>query len=306
MKYLLSLFFLLFVVISVRAQKVRLTLNLTRGKTYYMVSSASSNISQIINTENNKINLATSFKIAFKVTDVSDSVYNMEASYQSLSLKVRTVNGNAEIDSKDSTNKAVQSEIAAAIINKPFSIIITKSGKVRSAENVENMINHVFNDFKQVDTAKKELIKSQFIQSFGGKALKEHLEIATSIFPDGLVKKNKKWTRTLKLESTITANLQTNYKLLEITSDSFLVHAESPVVTDNNAGESMINGLPVKYHLTGTMVSDIRADKTTGWVTELKSKQILKGDLEIIDNPKVPDGATIPITINNEQVTTDK
>jgi hypothetical protein len=271
-----------------------------------MVSSANSNISQIINTENNKINLTTSFKIAFKVTDVIDSVYNMEASYQSLSLKVRTVNGNAEIDSKDSVNKGIQSEIGAAMINKPFNITITKSGKIRSAENVETMIDNVFNDFKQVDPAKKEFIKSQFIQPFGAKALKEHLEMAGSIFPDGFVKKNKKWTRNLKLESTITANLKTNYKLLEITNDSFLVHAESPVVTDNDAGESMINGLPVKYHLTGTIVSDIRADKNTGWITELKSKQTLKGDLEIQDNPKVPGGATIPITINNEQVTTDK
>ena len=89
MKYLLNLFLLLIVVISVNAQKVKPGLNLTKGNTYYMISSVNSSILQTINTEDNKVSLALSFKMAFKVTDVLDSVYNMEVSYQSLSMKIR-------------------------------------------------------------------------------------------------------------------------------------------------------------------------------------------------------------------------
>ena len=215
-------------------------------------------------------------------------------------------NGNTEMDSKKTDVKDIPSNIVAAMMNKPFNISITKSGKIISAENVERMITGVFNSFTQVDSVKREQIKNQFLQSFGAKAFKGNLEIATAIFPDEYVRKNRKWVHNSKLESTIIANLQTSYKILDITDDSYLIHGDGIILTDNNADATSINGLPVKYHLTGTMVSDIKADKITGWITELKVKQMMKGDFEIQDNPKVPGGETIPITISNEQVTTDK
>ena len=306
MKYLLSLFLISFLVISVEAQKVKPALNLTKGTTYYLISSTKTGILQTINTENNKINLTLSFKMAFKITDIIDTVYNVEASYESLSFKINTQAGDQEMDSKITENADVRSAIIAAMMNKPFPITITKSGRIGSTASVENMINSTFSDFPQLDTAKRRQLKNQFIQSFGAKALKENLEIATAIFPPDFVKKNKKWTRATTLQSTMMANLQTSYKLVDITNDNYVIHGEGTIVTDNNADAISLNGLPIKYHLAGTMVSDITSDKNTGWVTGLKLRQTMKGDFEIMDNPSVPGGATIPLTIDNDRATTDK
>jgi hypothetical protein len=93
---------------------------------------------------------------------------------------------------------------------------------------------------------------------------------------------------------------------LDITDDCYLIRGNGIIITDDNAGATSINGLPVKYHLTGTMTCDIEADRSTGWVTELNLNQTMTGDFEIQDNPKMPGGMSIPITINNGQTTTDK
>jgi hypothetical protein len=306
MKFLFSLILLLLVLIQVKAQKVKPALNLTKGNTYYMISSTNSDILQTFNGQDNKIKLALSFKMVFKVNDILDSLYSMEVSYQSLNMKICTANGDLEIDSKKNDSMDIQSEMVNAMMDKPFNITISKSGKVKSVENVEDLITNSINSFPQVDTAKRKKIKSQFIQFFGAKAFKENLELATAIFPEGYVRKNRKWILNTRLESNMTANLQTTYQLLDIEDDCYLIRGNGIIVTDDNAGATSINGLPVKYHLTGTMICDIEADRSTGWVTELNLNQTMTGDFEIQDNPKMPGGMTIPITINNGQTTTDK
>lgn len=306
MKFLFSLILLLLVLIQVKAQKVKPALNLIKGNIYYMISSTNSDILQTFNGQDNKIKLALSFKMAFKVNDILDSLYSMEVSYQSLNMKICTANGDLEIDSKKNNTPDIQSEMVNAMMDKPFNITISKNGKVKSVENVEDLITNTINSFQQVDTAKREKIKSQFIQSFGAKAFKENLELATAIFPEGYVRKNRKWVLNTRLESNMAANLQTTYQLLDLTDDCYFIHGNGIIVTDDNAGPTSINGLPVKYHLTGTMICDIEADRSTGWVTELNLNQTMTGNFEIQDNPKLPGGMTIPITINNDQTTTDK
>jgi len=302
MKYLLNFLLILAVIFPCRAQKVRPALNLTKGGIYYMVSSGTSTISQTMNGQESQVSLALSFRMAFKVTDVIDTLYKMEVSYQTLDMKVTTARSTFEMDSRKSDSTDAASTIVAAMMDKPFNVTISKTGKIKSVENVENMISGVFDSFPQLDTAKKRQIKSQFLQSFGAKAFKGNLEMATAIFPHGTVVKNDKWVSKTRLESLMIAQLQTTYQLTDITGTYYQIHGDGNIATDNSAVVSMMEGLPVKYKLAGTVVSDIKVDKTTGWVSELNLKQLIKGNIEIEDNPKVPGGMIIPMSISNDQI----
>jgi hypothetical protein len=62
----------------------------------------------------------------------------------------------------------------------------------------------------------------------------------------------------------------------------------------------------MKYNVTGTSTYEVKLDKTTGWASEVKINQAIKGDVLIKDNPKVPGGMTIPLTLTDEQLITDK
>ncbi|MFI5139382.1 MAG: DUF6263 family protein [Sphingobacteriales bacterium] len=306
MKYFLNFFLLLIVCVPCGAQRLKLSLYLKKGNTYYMAGTSNSAILQSVNGQENKVNSVLSYRIAFKVIGVMDSVYNMEVRYQSLAMKIKIANQTIEMDSRKNNPSDNPSTIIAAMMNKPFTIIITKSGKIRSVSNVEKMIIGVFDDFPQVDAAKKEQIKTEFLQSFGGNAFKGNLEMETAIFPEAAVAKNDKWTVNTKLESKFKVTVHTVYHLTDIRGGYYQIHGNGTMVTDKNSKPSLINGVPVKYNMKGTSITDIKADKITGWVNEVKLTQVMKGNIEILDNPKVPGGANIPMTINTDVTTTDR
>ena len=304
MKYLLTPTLLVACFTTCLAQKVKLVLNLTKGNTYYMISNVNSVIVQTVNGNENAINLDFNFKMAFKVNSVADTVYNMEVSYQTLDMKIKTGGTMIEMDSKKVDAKDVSSNIVSAMMNKPFNITMTKHGKIIAVSNAENMISAVFNSFPQIDTAKKAQLKAQFMQQFGAKAIKGNLEIGTAIYPENKVSVNDKWVVNTKLESTMTALLKTTYELIAVTDTGYHISGNGVMATDANAAASVIAGMAMKYNLTGTLISDITVDKVTGWVTSLKLNEIMKGEIDIQDNPKIPGGLTMPITITSNQVTT--
>jgi len=57
--------------------------------------------------------------------------------------------------------------------------------------------------------------------------------------------------------------------------------------------------------LSGTLTSDIKADKKTGWVIEEKLKQDVSGTIDIQDNPQIPGGMKVPMKIHSDITTTD-
>ena len=63
--------------------------------------------------------------------------------------------------------------------------------------------------------------------------------------------------------------------------------------------------MPLKYDMAGTMTSDIKIDKKTGWTMSAKISQSIKGNAYVKDNPQMPGGMTIPMTISNDMTITE-
>src|SRR5580698_6659644 len=152
MKYILNVLLLFVVLTPCRAQKYRPALHLAKGDTYYLASTGTSAIVQSMSGHENKVNITLSFNMAFKVTEVMDSVYKMEVRYQSLAMKIRMADTTIDMDSKKNSILDVPSSLIAAMMDKPFNILLTRSGKVKSVENIEKMINGVVDGFTQIDT----------------------------------------------------------------------------------------------------------------------------------------------------------
>ena len=304
MKYFSSLLLLFTLHAPCRAQQYKLGLNLAKGSTYYLASNGISTIMQSVNGRQNKVNLVLAFKIAFKVIGVMDTVYNMEVSYQSLDMKINMADTTIEMDSKKNSVLDVPSSIVAAIMNKPFNITLSKTGKIRSVENFEKMINGVFDGFTKIDSNKKQQIKRQFMQSFGVSSFKDILEMGTAIFPQKAVAKNDTWIINSSVDAPAKANLQVIYQLIDATGNLYQVHGDGTMVSDKGAPPAEVNGMPMKYNLNGSMLTDVMINKNTGWISEVNLKQLMSGNILIPDNPRVPGGMTIPMTFNTEVTTT--
>ena len=58
--------------------------------------------------------------------------------------------------------------------------------------------------------------------------------------------------------------------------------------------------MPMKYDMSGSMSSEIKVDKETGWIIEATITQEITGDAYIKENPQIPEGMKIPMTMINE------
>ena len=287
------------------AQTFKPALNLANGATYYLNSTANSAITQTIAGQEMKINVGLAFSMAFKVTGTIDSVYSMEVSYRSLNMTMDAAGNAITLDSKKNDPQDLPSVMVATIMNKPFNIEMTKSGRVKSVSNLDKIFA-AFDTFTQMDAAKRDQVKVMLTQSFGPNAFKGNIEVGTAIFPAAPVAKEGKWVVNTTLESPVKAIVSINYQLVDVAAGLYIIHGNGTITSDKNAAPADVNGMPVKYNLNGSLVSDIRVDKATGWISEMKLKQILMGDMQILDNPQVPGGMTVPLSFNTDAVTTSK
>ncbi|MBB3056933.1 DUF6263 family protein [Mucilaginibacter gotjawali] len=305
MKYLLSFFFSL-ILAAVYAQPFKPLLHLITGETYYMSSSGTTELTQNIHGRENKVKVGLSFTMAFKVMGKTDSVYNMGVHYQAIEMNIHMQDTTINMNSAQKEKTDTASLLMAAIVNKPFNIAITVRGKVIAVKNLDKIFLDAFDNFRLMDATKKEQIKSRFVQSFGENAFKGSLENGVAIFPNSGLAKNAKWTVNSNLSSPAKARVKTVYQLTDISPDVFIIHGDGIITTDEDIKPEQDSGTPLKYELNGGMVTDIKIDKKTGWISALNIKQFTQGSLEIMDNPKTPGGMTIPMMIKTEINVTGK
>jgi len=305
MKHFIYTLFFCAAVSYCSAQKFKPALNLANGVTYYLNSTANSAITQTVAGTENKVNLNLAFSMAFKVTGTADSVYSMEVSYHSLKMTMDMGGNGISLDSKKNDPQDLPSTMIAAMMNRPFNIEMTKSGRVKSVTNIDKLFA-AFDTFTQVDATKREQVKAMMMQSFGPNAFKGSIEVGTAIFPVNPVAKEDKWIVNTSLESPVKAAVSVNYQLVDVVAGQYIIHGDGTITSDKNAAPANVNGMPVKYNLNGSLVSDIRVDKATGWISEMKVKQVMMGDMQILDNEKVPGGMTVPLSFNTDALTTSK
>jgi hypothetical protein len=306
MKKIINLFFMFVLCATCQAQEEKLELNLSKGEIYYQNCTSDSTTAQNIKGEYSFMNTIINAKISFKVIDIQDSIYEMEVRYESLSMKMGLPNSVVEFSSEKNDDKDIFSSILGAMKNKPFLVKMSKAGRVDEVKNIESLFSNLFDKFPQLTIDQKQQLQKQMIQAYGEKAFKGNLEMVTAIFPDSKVSKGDGWVIKTQLESGMSANLETNYELEEINDQYWLIKGDSKISTADKDAYIQANGMPLKYDLTGTMSSDIKITKKSGWIMEAKISQAITGNARIKDNSKVSGGTIIPMKIKNDMTITDK
>jgi hypothetical protein len=306
MKRFLNLLIGLVLLISCQAQKEKLELNLTKGEIYNQKMTSNVSILQTVNGQQVNMKMSINAKMTYKVTDIQNAVYDMEVRYESLIMKMSLPNGEMEFSSEKNDEKDIFSTILGTMKNKPFLVKMTKTGKVNEVKNIEAVFSNMFDKFPQLSDVQKQQIQGQIMQAYGEKAFKGNIEMCSAIFTDSNVSKGDKWTINTQLEAGMSAKMETVYELKEITDNYYQIFGNSKIETADKDAYIESNGMPLKYDMTGTMTSDIKIDKKTGWTINALINQSIKGTAYVKDNPQIPGGMTIPMTMNNEMTITEK
>lgn len=306
MKRVLYLLIGLFFLTSCQAQKEKLELALTKGEIYNQKMTSNVSILQSINGQQINTKMSIHAVMTYKVTDIQNSVYDMEVRYENLTMKMSLPNGEMEFSSEKNDEKDILSTLLGTMKNKPFLVKMTKTGKVNEVKNIEALFTDMFDKFPQLSEVQKQQIQEQLMQAYGEKAFKGNIEMSSAIFSDSPVSKGDKWTINTQLESGVSAKMETVYELKEITDNYYQIFGNSKIETADKDAYIESNGMPLKYDMAGTMTSDIKIDKKSGWTINATINQSMKGTAYIKDNPQLPGGMTIPMIMNNEMTITEK
>lgn len=305
MKTIFTLILTVFVLTSYQTQNSDLSLKLEKGKEYKQITNSKTTIIQEVNGQ--KMNMVMTIKgtMTFLVKDITENGYNMDAKFEELSMSMQMPQGLMEFSSEKNDANDIFSTILGAMKDKAFGITMSKTGKITDVKNVEALWSTAINTFDQLPEMQKEQIKAQIMKAYGGEALKGNIEMVTAIYPDSPVNRGDKWTINTKLESGMSANMTTDYEFAELTSEYALIKGKSTIVTADKDAYIESNGMPMKYDLTGSMDSEIKVDKNTGWIIEATINQKIEGDTYIKENPQLPNGMKIPMTMINDMVITN-
>ena len=288
-----------------QAQKFSLVLNLKKNVEYIQSTNSEVTIIQDINGQKLDMVMIIRGNMSYLVKAITNEGFNMDVSYKSLSMSMQSPLGTVEFSSEKSDEEDIFSLILSEMKHKIFNMKMTKYGKVTEVKNIEKLFESAFNKFPNIPEAQLSQIKAQLLKAYGEAAFKGNIEMVTAIYPTGKVKKRDEWVIKTKLESGISADVVTTYKFLDHTKEYYLITGQSKIETADKDAYIKSNGMPMRFDLTGTMSSDIKIDKDSGWIIEAKISQEIEGDTFIKENPQMPNGMKIPMVMKNKMTFTN-
>lgn len=283
-----------------QGQKINLAFNLQQGKEYKLVVNTKTTIIQEFNGQKSNMVMGVKGSMLYKVDSVNPSDYDLEVQYESLSMAMDLPQGKIEFNSAKNDEQDVLSTILSGMVGNPFHVTMSKNGKILEVKNFESTFEPFFEDLPHMRDDQKEQFKAQINKAFGAEALKSSIEMATAFFPEQPVNKGDKWTVKTKLETGMAGLMTTEYELTELGSNYVKIRGNSVIVTEDKEAYIESNGMPMKYDLTGSMISEIKINRESGWIIEANINQDIEGDAYIQKNPQMPEGMKIPMKSKNE------
>ena len=299
MRKIVALLLVVIISKSIFGQKQNLGFNLKIGETYYYSMQSSSIVKQDISGQKINVDVTLSGKTAFKVTDLKDTVYDMLVSYEQLAMTMKLPNGKMTFNSEIKNEKDVFSTILGAIKGRQFSMKMTRAGKITEVKNLDSIFGNLLDQFPGLSAERKQQLSAQVLQAYGEKAFKGSYEMVTNIYSNAAVKKGSAWTINTKLETGMAANLITRYEFKGKMENYNLIIGNGKFETLDKDAYIKMDGMSIRYDLTGTMNSALKVDVITGWIIEAKVNQSMAGTAAIKDNPNLPGGLIVPMSFES-------
>lgn len=284
------------------SQKHNVLLNLKAGTTYYQTSVSNASIHQVIDGSGFDMTTTIAGSISFKVLSQTDSVYELQTSYDSLAMTIKLPQGVTYFSSSSADN--IFSMIVSRMKGHPFKVHMYKTGAIKSITGIEELIEKAISAVAALPEQQVAQIKQQLLQAYGEKSFKGSFETVTNILPGKQVGLNEKWEVVTNMESMMAAKRLTTYTLTGVDETHFTIEGSTTMQTEDKDAYMQIAGSTPKYNLKGKATSKFIVDKKTGWVLKATADDIASGNVEMKDaNGSV---TTIPITIQSSMDITGK
>ncbi|MFI5153856.1 MAG: DUF6263 family protein [Chitinophagales bacterium] len=293
MKYLVAL--LAFSCISVLAQgQYALALNLQKGNTYFLKINSTIDVNSEMNGEKMPVNSIMNAIARCKVVNASDMDYELEVSYDSMHLSIKSPMGYIEFGSGPSSSKVnMMPGPFGGMMNQRMTVTVLKNGAVSKIKGPDTTgFSSMLKRYPQIDQLKKMLFMGH-MKHFDKEAMKKNLEMMTAIFPNKKVSLHEEWGASIQPDSIMNHSMKTSYQLVDYKGGLATIQGHS---TSSSTGmQKQNNDFPGTYNLNGKTESTIVVDANTGWVKQAEIRNDLSGQIQLKDSPMVKGGKTIPV-----------
>ncbi len=300
MKMLVSFFFLLFFTAHSSAQKVNLQLNLAKGNTYFHTINGDSKITQTIDGKEINIDFGLQGTVSYEILDTIDTVYVAKVRYKKLKMILKVQGKTLQFNSDATENSDQLSKVLTQLIDIPFSVEMSKRGELIKVGNIDSIFKSMINIRTDLNEEQKQQMLTQLLKAYGEKAFMGNFNMITAMYPSKKISKGEKWVIKTKMEVALAADLETTYELIGIEDKYYQVRGTSTMKTIDKDAYIQVNGMPVKYDLTGLMITNLKISKETGWIIDGTIEQEMSGKTEFKDTEQVPGGMIVPIIFTND------
>jgi hypothetical protein len=260
---------LLFIGINSYAQTAKLELNLQKDSTYNLNLNANFDVDQIGNGVHHTAKSTITGRITHKVIAIIDTLYQLEVRYKQLGMRVDGAGTVIEFNS-DSKTGNIMSSLLGSIIDKPFLIEMSKTGRIVSVKNIDSLFINMASEFPDISEEQKNQMIAQMKQSFGEKSIRSNFQDAFVIFPKSPLALKGTWVTTNIMEaSPISIKIKTTYTLNAITDKFYEVTGLATVSPDKTGTFRKSGDYYIRFlNANGKYTAKIKIDKVTGWVID--------------------------------------
>lgn len=250
-------------------------LNLSMNKTYRQKTIVDMNIEQEINGQGVNLTTRNAFEILYKVVQKTDSTMLLNAQLNSIYLKIDNPSQSIIFSTNDKDTTNVFNKIFKNMMNKDFTMEVTKSGEVIRVTKFENIFSKVFDDLPNISEPQKQSMLANLKQYYGEEAFKNMQLFGNNFYPKEDVALKDKWKSSNYLKNKDVSLKSSTEMTLKKHKDKYAI------ITFKGAINTISKGVTVNpISLNGTTEGAYKIIPKTGWLKEATIYQNLKGYTE--------------------------
>ncbi len=258
-------------------------------KTYCMVET---NLKQTVMGIEQNIDMTMEMNFAHRVMEDPDfNGFNLLSEYKRMYLNITYAFDKVIMDTDRHDSTDMLSSMMKKLMNKPFSILISKNGEILEVNGFENYIPEVLTNL-ELDDYVKSLMAEELRNSMGEELIRQNFSNFFGFYPPGPVKRNDTWDVNYNVEQSGMKLFFTGKgALVDITPRTYLLRIVGTII--NIADDSNDNA--GKLTLAGRQVSEVLIDRSNGWPLKSTVSQEISGVLMISETSGSPETTEVPM-----------
>ena len=273
--------------ISIEAQQM-LQYNLKVNDKFKVEQHAKQHIIQDINGTDQIIDNHLKSVMEFKVVEVTKDLITFEMSFQHLKMTMSSPSLGELLNADTNLNKEgdITSQMFKGTLNIPVTIIMEKTGKIKSVTGGDQLIASMFKLANITDAETIATNTPHFEKQFGSTALSNSFEQMTYVLPNKPVQVQEHWENAYQGDLKV----RNHWTLSAYNSENYSITGKADA-TMSNVDEN------VEMVLNGHQNTSIEGNSITGLFHNITVEGVYTGDTQIhAENLSIPTQITSNIT----------